>query len=52
MLQSKLGPASMKLSALYRGKIAGTVEIPYEGTDDIPKTDMSLRDLNSSRFGP
>ncbi|KAF8538653.1 hypothetical protein BDD12DRAFT_910659 [Trichophaea hybrida] len=37
MLQSKLGPASMKLSALYRGKIAGTVEIPYEGTDEIPK---------------
>jgi len=35
----------MKLSALYRGKIAGTVEIPYEGTGEIPKTDIELEGL-------
>jgi len=37
-LQLKLGPASMELLALYRGRTAGTIEMPYGKGAEIPKT--------------
>jgi len=44
-LQLKLGSASMELLALYRGKTAGIVEMPYEGTEEIPQTEDEISGL-------
>ena len=51
-LELQLGPASMRLLAKYRGKEAGTVEMPYEPkAEERPQTEAEMSGLRRKYIG-